>query len=153
MTWNRSNPRSKHPILVGFLLSTLGISTLTFCEISYQKTRTFIATATTAEGTVIAVEKSRIFTAKPNSGSSSHPIVRFTTEAGETIEFRSNVGSNPPTYRPGETVPILYPPENPQRATINSFPSLWLLTFIFTVVGGSFTISGVSALWWKFTGR
>ncbi|MFP4299964.1 MAG: DUF3592 domain-containing protein [Spirulinaceae cyanobacterium] len=153
MTWNRSTARSKHPILIGFLFSTLGILTLIFCAISYQKTRTFIATANTAEGTVMAVEKSRLFTAKPNSGSSSHPIVRFTTEAGETIEFRSNVGSNPPTYRPGETIPILYPPENPQRATINSFSSLWLLILIFTVVGGSFTISGVSALWWKLTGK
>jgi len=34
------------------------------------------------------------------------------------LEFKDNVGSNPPSHRPGDTVTVLYLPDNPQREAI-----------------------------------
>jgi hypothetical protein len=46
-----------------------------------------------------------------SSGSSHYnyyPIVRFRTAQNETIEFKDNIGSNPPSYHTGDTVTVLY---------------------------------------------
>lgn len=153
MTIKLFNAPSKQSIFQGFVFSILGISALAISGISYQTTRDFIATANTAEGTVMTLEKSSSSTSKPNRNAKFHPVVHFTTTTGETIQFRSNFGSYPAAYRPGDKVSILYPPDNPQQATINSFFPLWFLTLIFAILGGSFTISGVSILWFKFLGK
>jgi Protein of unknown function (DUF3592) len=58
-----------------------------------------------------------------NSGSggghySYYAIVRFTTEKNITLEFKDNVGSNPPSHRSGDKVTVLYLPSNPQQEAI-----------------------------------
>jgi Protein of unknown function (DUF3592) len=49
---------------------------------------------------------------------SYHPIVRFRTEKNVTIEFTDSVGSNPPGYRPGDTVTVLYNADDPRGDAI-----------------------------------
>jgi hypothetical protein len=57
-----------------------------------------------------------------------YPFIQFTTEYGESVEFRSNTGSNPPMYRSGDTVTVLYDPENPRaKARIDSGWLNWVL--------------------------
>jgi hypothetical protein len=50
--------------------------------------------------------------------SSYYPIVRFRTEKNVTVEFKDSVGSNPPGYRPGDTVTVLYNADNPRGDAI-----------------------------------
>ena len=42
-------------------------------------------------------------------------IVRFRTESNVRVEFKDSVGSNPPSYRRGDKVTVLYLADNPQR--------------------------------------
>jgi hypothetical protein len=49
---------------------------------------------------------------------SYYAIVRFRTDKNVTLEFKDNVGSNPPNHRPGDKVTVLYLPDNPQREAI-----------------------------------
>ena len=49
---------------------------------------------------------------------SYHAIVRFRTEKNVTLEFKDNVGSNPPSHRPGDKVTVLYLADNPQQEAI-----------------------------------
>jgi hypothetical protein len=49
---------------------------------------------------------------------SYYAIVRFSTDKNVTLEFKDNVGSNPPSHRPGDKVTVLYLPDNPQREAI-----------------------------------
>jgi hypothetical protein len=49
---------------------------------------------------------------------SYYAIIRFTTEKNITSEFKDNVGSNPPSHRPGDKVTVLYLPKNPQLEAI-----------------------------------
>ena len=70
------------------------------------------------------------------------PVVHFTSQNGEAVEFVSSTGSNPPSYSRGERVEVLYQPEEPQNAKINSFFSLWGGPVILGGLGGVFFLVG-----------
>jgi hypothetical protein len=58
---------------------------------------------------------------KGESGSGSHSsysyyaIVRYRTEKNVTVEFKDSVGSNPPSYRTGDKVTVLYLADSPRQ--------------------------------------
>jgi hypothetical protein len=56
-----------------------------------------------------------------DSGDSSsyYPIVRHRTDKKFSVEFKDNVGSDPPSYRTGDKVTVLYLANEPQRAVID----------------------------------
>jgi hypothetical protein len=43
-----------------------------------------------------------------------YPVVRFRTDTNETIEFKDSMGSNPPSYRSGDKVTVLYLADAPR---------------------------------------
>jgi uncharacterized protein DUF3592 len=49
---------------------------------------------------------------------SYHPVVRFHTGKNVTVEFTDSVGSNPPGYRPGDAVTVLYNADDPRGDAI-----------------------------------
>ena len=59
------------------------------------------------------------------SGYSYHPIVRFRTDRNATIEFKDSIGSNPPSYRVGDKVTVLYRPDDPRGHAIIDRGPLW----------------------------
>ena len=72
-------------------------------------------------------------------------MLQFHTLTDEVINFKSSVGSNPPSYRVGDTVEIYYDPTYPYSTQINDFWSNWLgvvvlgfMGIIFTFLGGLF---------------
>src|SRR5690554_6852577 len=104
----------------GFTLIGLGLAAIAFSM--YSNTHSFLDHAVTTEGTVTQLVRSY---SSQNSGSSSYfPVIRFFTPDGNLVEFQSSTGSNPPAYSTGELVEVLYRPEAPERARINSFSSL-----------------------------
>src|SRR3989344_2997567 len=50
------------------------------------------------------------------SDSTYKPVIRYTTNDGREIEFLAQFSSNPPAYKPGDMVEIIYDPENPYNA-------------------------------------
>ena len=48
-----------------------------------------------------------------------YAFVRFRTENKRTIEFKDSVGGNPPSYRRGDKVTVLYLADNPREAMID----------------------------------
>jgi hypothetical protein len=78
----------------------------------------FIRTATRVEGKVVGL----------NAGG-SHPQIRFAPKQGETISFPQ--GGLIFGLRPGDTVPVLFRPENPAgTATVGAIGALWFATFV-----------------------
>ncbi len=54
-----------------------------------------------------------------SSGHSTYyAIVRYRTDRNESVEFKDNVGSNPPGHRPGDKVTVLYLADNPRQEAI-----------------------------------
>jgi len=68
-----------------------------------------------------------------------HPVVKFRTKDGEVVEFESPYGQNPPAYRVGQRVPVLYDPDRPEAAAIQSFVSPWLWCLVTGLLGVTLT--------------
>jgi hypothetical protein len=130
--------------IVRWVFTIVGIGLLLGSLFVYQNTRSFLAQAVEANGTVIGLEHSRSSSTSSSGSSSTYrPVVEFTTAAGKRIEFTSSVGSNPPSYREGEPVTVLYLAAEPYRAKIKSFFSLWFGLIILLGLGLPFTGVGV----------
>jgi hypothetical protein len=124
--------------IIKYVFSLFGIAMLAGGLFAYQHTRSFLATAARAEGTVVEVIHQR------SSDSSTYkPVVQFATADGRQVEFTSSVGSNPPAYSKGAKVEVLYQPSSPEQARINGFLDLWLLPAILGGMGAVFTLIGV----------
>jgi len=52
-----------------------------------------------------------------------YPRVRFRTANGRQVSFVSHTGTNPPSFRAGDPVTVLYDPLQPDEATIQAFIS------------------------------
>ncbi len=121
----------KKPLV--FLLNlTISLGMIVGALFWYQNTNSFIKQAVKAEGIVIDFVSDR---------RSSKPLVRFKDAQGNTIEFTSSLSTNPPRYNIGQTVNVLYLPQEPKNATIDDFLSLWSGQLVLGVVGILFAIS------------
>ena len=60
----------------------------------------------------------RLNAEESSDSTSYYPVVRYRTQANETVEFKDSIGSNPPSYRSGDKVTVLYLAANPQRQAI-----------------------------------
>ncbi|MBI3440579.1 MAG: DUF3592 domain-containing protein [Proteobacteria bacterium] len=114
----RRQMRILTPVLV--LLSLLLIGASYF---SYSKTHELTVHGVQASGTVVRMDKSY-----SSSGSHTHatyqPVVSFADQNGRVITFHDSIRSNPPAYRVGEKVTVLYLTQNPP-ATAAIDRGLW----------------------------
>lgn len=122
-----------------FVLIPIGLSLLLGAAWSVSSTKAWIAHATEVEGKVIEMVRIRD---RDDGGYMFAPLVRFETTDGNTVEFQSSFRSNPPAYRTGQIVSVLYDPEDPQSAAIRGVFSLWLTSMILGFIGFMFTAIG-----------
>jgi hypothetical protein len=93
-----------------------------------------------AQGTVLFLELKKTL-----HGSTYYPVVQFATLEGTTVQFRDVMGTNPPAYREGDPVDVLYFRNLPERtATIDRGMLDWLAPGVLCVMGS--LLAGV-ALW------
>lgn len=99
----------------------------------------FLSKASASEGEVVNLIK--------NTSSKTYtPEVRFYTKDGNARVFRSDFSSNPPAFKVGERVKVLYLEDAPDTVMIDSFFSLWLLQLVFLFFGLTFSAISVSNL-------
>ncbi|TPQ23747.1 DUF3592 domain-containing protein [Streptomyces sporangiiformans] len=113
-------------LVVGLILAGVSVS--------------FLADAESARGTVVALEWRNDHDGasrkkRENDKPAAYPVVEFTSADGTPRTFRSSTGSNPPSYKEGERVEVLYRADSPEDARIKGFASLWLLPLIFGGIG------------------
>jgi hypothetical protein len=113
----------------------------------FGRTRRFVAASASAKGTVTDSVGRWYGDPGDDPGVSklSHPVVRFVTGDGRTVEFESQVGSNL-APKVGQEVTVLYDPLDPKEARIRSFMMLWALPSIFTLLGALLLVPGVLVL-------
>jgi len=131
--------------ILKYTFTVIGAAMLFGAFASYNSTSAFIDRATETSGIVTELVYSR-----SSDSSSYYPVVAFQDASGREIVFQSRAGSNPPSFRRGERVSVLYEPSAPENAQINSFFSLWGMSLIvgglglvFTLVGGGMVLFGV----------
>lgn len=128
------------PLLLKILFPLIGLGLLGGAFYTWHSTNEFVSGARVAQGTVVDLVSSR------SSDSTWAPVVVFRTAEGREVRFRSEVRSSPPSHSVGETVEVLYRPEQPAKAEINSFMSLWFVTMVLGGIGAVFTLLGGALL-------
>jgi hypothetical protein len=129
--------------VIGPIFLIVGVGLLLGFFFAFSRTRRFLASAQEARAEVIGV--------KASIGSSRdrvyYPVLRYRTQQGDTKEVASSVGSNPPRYKEGDSVVVLYDPAQPGDVRIHSFFNVWvgplvlgLLGVILTGVGAGLTL-------------
>lgn len=116
--------RAQNSKLAGPLVGLFAI--VLIAATAYQSVRVFrLATSgVRAEGEVVRmVEQSD----SGGGGYTYYPVVRFRTADNRTIEFKDNIGSDPPTRRPGDKAAVLYARDNPAQAMIDRGFFNWVL--------------------------
>ena len=114
-----------------FAMVPIGLLLLALAAWSVWSTKAWIAHSVEAEGTVIEMVRTR-----DSDGDYMYaPLVRFSTAEGKTIEFQSSLRTNPPAYRTGQTVSVLYDPAVPESASIRGFFTLWFVALILSFIG------------------
>ncbi|KXK14203.1 MAG: Inner membrane protein YmfA [Chloroflexi bacterium OLB14] len=106
------------------------------------RTQLFINNAQQVTGTVIRLVRSH----SNKGGYSYSPVYQFRTLEGQMIEVQDNLSSNPPMFREGQTIEVLYDPSNPHKARIKKWMSLYFLPLLFGFLGSTFTCTGVFTL-------
>ena len=98
-------------------------------------TRNFVARARSATGQVVRL----------NAGG-SHPQVRFTTAAGEVVDYPQ--GGMIGGYRVGDAVEVLYDPLAPTSAPVlNTTGALWGFHVMTFLMGAGFVLMAQLARW------
>lgn len=123
--------------IIKYVFITIGALMLAGAFYFYQDRQAFLKKAETVQGTVV-----ELISKRSDNSTTYAPVVSFTTKAGNKIEFTSSVSSNPPSYSEGESVEVLYDPEEPKDASINGFASLWIGPLIFGILGTVFFLIG-----------
>jgi hypothetical protein len=121
--------RNKKPMTPrdGMFLIILGLAILGGVFWVHTRQQAFASIAKTTTGTVIELRRGS------GKNSSYYPIVEFLTRKEKVYTFESAMASNPPAYKVGDQVEILYNPERPEEAVItadNSIttnPAMWLM--------------------------
>jgi len=134
--------------LVFGVFFVIGLGMLIGSYFTIQHTRSFLANAVTTEGVVIDNVLSRSSTSRDVSYT-YHPRVQFRTADGRSIDFVSSIGTSPPSYAVNQRVTVLYDPQNPTNAHINSFASLWVATMVLGILGVVFTCPMIVLTIWQ----
>lgn len=98
----------------------------------YQEKRVFIEKANVASGTILV------------NSTNDRTFVSFVTKEGKKIKFASYSGNNISNYNEGESVEVLYDPENPNKAKINDFSTLYIGVSVLGFFGAIFFLTGFS---------
>jgi hypothetical protein len=121
--------------LVGGLLAAIGL-------FIFIHTRLFIGRAQEVKGTVVRM----VYRHSSEGGGGYSPVYQFRTITGQTVEVQDGLSSNPPMFREGQIIDVLYDPANPQKARIKRWMSLYFLPVFLGGMGLLFGGIGVAVL-------
>ena len=58
-------------------------------------------------------------------GTTFRPVVEFTDETGQNQRVEISLGMSHPSWSQGDTISILYAPDDPKNARLDTFIGLW----------------------------
>jgi hypothetical protein len=115
------------------LFAGIGLLLLAVAAVTAFFTFRFVADSERADGTVVDLVES--YDAE-NNRTSYYPVVHFETGEGRPVQFESDVTTSDDV---GDTVEVLYDPDDPNDAKLAGFFNLWGLSLIFGALGAAFT--------------
>ena len=132
-------------LIIGIVFSLVGLLLVAIGAFLLVRTKTFISTAQETKGTVI-----RMLSSSGSEGGTVYaPVFQFTTIQGQSIEVEEKVYSSPPQFSQGQVVDILYNPQDPSRARVKKWSSLYFVPLLLGGMGIAFGGIGIILLIFK----
>ncbi|RKS87595.1 uncharacterized protein DUF3592 [Orbus hercynius] len=107
------------------LILALGILLLAATVYLFMQQWSFVNNSQQTVASVIDYHSSFSSSTKGENKRYYYPILTFTDQTGQTVTFKSNVGTVEPSYQIGEHIEILYNPAEPDNAAVNNFMAIW----------------------------
>jgi hypothetical protein len=139
-------PPGNRTILIGALI-LLNVMMLGGAVKVLLDGRRFLATAAEARGVVVDVAKVREYDSDAGAGgyvTRLYPVVEFVTAGEQVVRYQPPMGSNPPDYRVGGPLRVLYDPANPQHVVLDTWDELWKEGVVLIAVGLVLTVISVA---------
>ena len=129
----------------GLIFLLVGLGMLGFGGYSYLNTRNQMEAWGHTEGEIISFSRY----SDSDGGDLTVPMVRYQTEDGEEFTAEPyqerNTTVDVTGYRVGDTVEVIYNPDNPRDMFINDFMHVWFVPALMGGMGGLFSLIG--AIW------
>ncbi len=139
-------------LTLGIVFSLVGGLLALIAVFLFIRTKNFMGKAQEVKGTVIEM----VYSSGSDDGGGYAPVYQFNTLDGQSIEVHDNLSSNPPRFKVGQTIEVLYDPENPQKARIKKWMNLYFASVLLGVLGLVFGGVGLATLisfLFKLSGR
>lgn len=101
---------------------------------TFFTTSSFLEDSMEAQGSVIKLGR---------RGELYYPIVRYSDSDFREHTLASSIASGPTRFTVGESVVVVYAPDDPSKAKIKEFWNLWFGTFFSGLMGGAFWIGSI----------
>jgi hypothetical protein len=134
-----ANPQQLRVFGLVFLIVSLGL--LGVAGFFTLNTLRFLDRSVSVQGTITAlVPVTRSGSDQDGGGSqiTYAPEFSFTAADGRVFSVTSTFSSNPASFDVGDTVSVLYQPDHPDHARIDSFGQLWGISLIVGGIGAVF---------------
>jgi hypothetical protein len=120
---------------VGFLLTALAL-------IFLVRTRIFISNSQHAQATITQM----VYSSDSEGGGGYTPVFRFRTLQGQEVEVSGGLRTNPPQFKVGQTIDVLYDPDKPQKARIKKWFNLYFVPALLGFLGLVFGCGGIGSM-------
>lgn len=129
-------------LILNLAFGAMGLLVIGIAIVVWMRTREFISKAQETKGVVIRM------LSKPGSkgGIIYAPVYQFRTMDGRTIEVEESTYSKPPQFQEGQSVYILYDPQNPEEARVKNWMNLYFLPLVLAGMGMIFVGIGIVSL-------
>lgn len=127
-------------LLIGLFFAIIGAVVIFVGWLLQQSIREQLNTMISGTGTVVEIIKVDEVGEDPRF----YPVIEFRTQAGEVVRFEGKTGGSEFAYRIGQQVAILYDPQFPQDARIDSWFELWFPPFAVILLGGGALVAGLA---------
>jgi len=106
----------------------------------YIRTKNFLGKAQEVKGTVIQM----VYSSDSEGGGGYAPVYQFRTLEGQDIVIQDGISSNPPGFKVGQVIKVLYDPGNPRKARINKWMNLYFVPLLLGGMGLAFGGVGIA---------
>ena len=138
--------KSTAGVVIGCIFALIGLGVLIFaCSLGYEACQK-AENGVTVQGKVVSLKRERS-SGRRSSGTTYYPVFRFTAQDGKEYRVEHNQGSNPPAWKKGEKVELIYLPDDPQSAVPNTFWGKYGVTVFLLIFGSGFAGIGGCVAW------
>jgi Protein of unknown function (DUF3592) len=133
-------------ILLKYVVLSITLVLFSIAGYFFYETYTIIEISKKAQGHVTQITPR---SSQNNIGRAEilfYPSVKFTTNKGQTITFESTFGNHIPTRVLGEKVMVLYNPDAPKQAQIDTFIEVWYKVIISASISGLFVLFSIISI-------